>query len=53
MTQSARGSKDKPGTHVAQKRGLNRAMLRSGWGRLERYMRYKTYTEKIDPKYTS
>ncbi len=53
MTKSARGSKENPGKHVAQKRGLNRAMLRSGWGRLERYMGYKTYTEKIDPKYTS
>ncbi len=48
MTRSARGSKDKPGKNVAQKRGLNRAILRSGWGRLERYMSYKTYTEKID-----
>ncbi len=53
MTRSARGSKDKPGKNVAQKRGLNRAILRSGWGRLERYMSYKTYTEKIDPAYTS
>ncbi len=53
MTKSARDSKDKPGKNVAQKRGLNRAILRSGWGRLERYMTYKTYTEKIDPKYTS
>ncbi len=53
MTKSTRGSKDKPGKNVAQKRGLNRAILRSGWGRLERYMSYKTYTEKIDPKYTS
>ncbi len=53
MTKSARGSKDKPGKNVAQKRGLHRAILRSGWGRLERYMSYKTYTEKIDPKYTS
>ncbi len=52
MTKSAKGSKDKPGKNVAQKRGLNRAILRSGWGRLERYMGYKTYTEKI-PKYTS
>ncbi len=42
MTGSARGSKDKPGKNVAQKRGLNRAILRSGWGRLERYMNYKT-----------
>ncbi len=53
MTKSAQGSRDKPGKNVAQKRGLNRAILRSGWGRLERYMTYKTYTEKIDPKYTS
>ncbi len=53
MTRSARGSKENPGTNVAQKRGLNRAILRSGWRRLERYMGYKTYTEKIDPKYTS
>ncbi len=53
MTKSARGSKEQPGKNVAQKRGLNRAILRSGWGRLERYMNYKTYTEKIDPRYTS
>ncbi len=53
MTKSARGSKENPGKHVAQKRGLNRAILPSGWGRLERYMRYKTYTAKIAPKYTS
>ncbi len=53
MAKSARGSREEPGKNVAQKRGLNRAILRSGWGRLERYMAYKTYTEKIDPKYTS
>ncbi len=53
MTKSARGSKETPGKNVAQKRGLHRAILRSGWGRLERYRTYKTYTEKIDPKYTS
>ncbi len=53
MTKSASGSVEKPGKHVAQKRGLNRAILRRGWRRLERYMNYKTYTEKIDPKYTS
>ncbi len=50
---SARGSKENPGKNVARKRGLHRAILRSGWGRLERYMSYKTYIEKIDPKYTS
>ncbi len=53
MTKSASGSKETPGKNVAQKRGLNRAILRSGRGRLERYMTYKTYTEKIAPKYTS
>ncbi len=42
MTRSARGSREEPGKNVAQKRGLNRAILRSGWGRLERYMAYKT-----------
>ncbi len=49
MTRSASSSREEPGKNVAQKRGLNRAILRSGWGRLERYMSYKTYTEKIDP----
>ncbi len=53
MTRSAKGSVEKPGKNVAQKRGLNRAILRSGWGRLERYMSYKAYTENIDPAYTS
>ncbi len=42
-----------PAQYVTQNRGLNRAMLRSGWGRRERSMGYKTYTEKIAPKYTS
>jgi putative transposase len=34
MTRSARGTVDQPGGRVAQKRGLNRAILRQGWGRL-------------------
>ncbi len=32
MPRRARGSRDKPGTNVAQKRGLHRSILRSGWG---------------------
>ncbi|MGA9359917.1 MAG: transposase [Mycobacterium sp.] len=32
MTRSARGSRDCPGTNVAQKRGLNREIRRQGWG---------------------
>jgi putative transposase len=34
MTRSARGTLDKPGTRVAQKRGLNRAISGQGWGQL-------------------
>ncbi|WP_232000662.1 RNA-guided endonuclease InsQ/TnpB family protein [Mycobacterium kyorinense] len=34
MTRSARGTFDQPGVRVAQKRGLNRAISRQGWGRL-------------------
>lgn len=32
MTRSAAGTLDAPGVNVAQKRGLNREILRSGWG---------------------
>lgn len=34
MTRSARGTVEKPGRNVAQKAGLNRAILKSGWGQL-------------------
>jgi hypothetical protein len=34
MTRSARGTVEKPGVRVAQKRGLNRAIRSQGWGRL-------------------
>ncbi|MDT5104009.1 MAG: putative transposase [Mycobacterium sp.] len=34
MTRSARGTVDQPGVRVAQKRGLNRSISRSGWGQL-------------------
>jgi len=32
MTRSAKGTVDEPGTKVAQKSGLNRAILDAGWG---------------------
>lgn len=32
MTSSAKGTKDKPGKRVAQKAGLDRAILEKGWG---------------------
>jgi putative transposase len=41
MTRSAAGSVEDTGTHVAQKRGLNRAILDAGWGELARMIRYK------------
>ena len=35
MTASAKGTRDNPGTHVKAKSGLNREILKSGWGKLE------------------
>jgi len=39
MTASAGGTVDDPGTNVAQKAGLNRAILDKGWGMLLVFMR--------------
>ena len=36
MTRSAKGTIDTPGCNVAQKAGLNRAILANGWGLLQR-----------------
>ncbi len=41
MTTSARGSIDNPGKNVAQKTGLNRAVLDQGWYAFRRYLDYK------------
>jgi len=41
MTRSARGSRQCPGTHVAQKRGLNRQISRQGWGLLVARLKHK------------
>jgi putative transposase len=41
MTRSARGTREHPGTHVAQKRGLNREIRRQGWGLLIARLKYK------------
>jgi putative transposase len=35
MTRSAKGSREAPGTRVAQKAALNRSILDKGWGQLE------------------
>jgi putative transposase len=55
MTRSARGTADQAGVGVAQKRGLNRAISRSGWGMLVRRLQHKALArvELIPAAYTS
>ena len=55
MTRSARGTAEQPGTRVAQKRGLNRAIRRSGWGQLVTRLQHKAFgrVEQIPAAYTS
>lgn len=42
MTSSAKGTTLAPGKNVAQKSGLNRAILKQGWGEFKRQLGYKT-----------
>jgi putative transposase len=55
MTRSARGTVERPGTRVAQKRGLNRAISRSGWGLVGARLQHKALgrVEQIPAAYTS
>ena len=55
MTRSARGTVEQPGVGVAQKRGLNRGISRSGWGLLAARLQHKAYgrVEQIPAAYTS
>jgi putative transposase len=55
MTRSAKGTTAKPGRNVAQKAGLNRGVLASGWGLLVRRLQDKApgRVEKVSPAYTS
>jgi putative transposase len=55
MTRSARGTIEQPGVGVAQKRGLNRAINRSGWGQLVARLQHKAFgrVEQIPAAYTS
>ncbi len=55
MTRSARGTRDNPGRNVRQKAGLNRGILRSGWGLLVRRLEDKApgRVEKVRPAFTS
>jgi putative transposase len=55
MTRSAQGTVEQPGRHVAQKRGLNRGISRSGWGLLATRLQDKACSrvEQIRAAYTS
>ncbi len=55
MTRSARGTVDEPGRNVRQKAGLNRGILRSGWGLFARRLEEKApgRVEKVNPRFTS
>src|SRR6266566_5151821 len=55
MTRSARGTADAPGRNVRAKAGLNRGILRSGWGLLVRRLEEKApgRVEKVKPHFTS
>ena len=55
MTRSARGTVQQPGVGVAAKRGLNRGISRSCWGRFATRLQHKASgrVEQISPAYTS
>lgn len=55
MTRSARGAVEKPGRKVAQKAGLNRGILKAGWGQLVTRLEQKApgRVVKVHPAYTS
>lgn len=58
LTRSARGTVEEPGSHVAQKAGLNRAILSAGWGILLRMVAHKSEEAGrdliwVDPRHTS
>jgi len=55
MTRSAKGTRENPGRNVRAKAGLNRQILRSGWGLLIRRLQDKApgRVEKVKPHFTS
>jgi transposase len=55
MTRSAKGTITEPGRNVRAKAGLNREIMRSGWGVLVRRLEDKApgRVEKVSPAYTS
>ena len=55
MTRSAKGTQAQPGHNVRQKAGLNREIMRSGWGLLARRLEDKATgrVQKVTSAYTS
>ena len=58
MSRSARGTLEEPGRQVAQKSGLNKAILDQGWGAFRRMLEYKQAWRggeviAVNPRYTS
>jgi transposase len=55
MTRSAKGTARTPGRNVRAKAGLNRQIMRSGWGLLVRRLEDKapTRVEKVKPAFSS
>ena len=58
MTASASGTVEEPGTNVAAKSGLNRAITEQTWGLLRQQLAYKAEWAgrqfvEVDPRYTS
>jgi putative transposase len=58
MSRSARGTVEEPGRQVAQKAGLNKAILDQGWGTFRRMLEYKQRWRggevlAVNPRHTS
>lgn len=58
MTKSAKGTEEKPGKNVAQKRGLNRSITQQSWGLFFELLEYKLKENggqliKVAPEFTS
>ena len=58
MTASAAGTVEEPGHNVAQKSGLNRAILDQAWGKFFQRLEWKCEQRgaqviKVSPQYTS
>lgn len=58
MTKAAKGTEEKPGKQVAQKKGLNRSITQQSWGLFFEMLEHKVIARggkfvKVDPRHTS